>query len=239
MKLTVIGSSSKGNAYALQAESGETLLLEAGVPLSRARTIAHVRTSRCVGILVSHAHGDHCRCIREYAKAGIPVYSTPQVADSLGTGAVAMQPGTTCHIGPFSVTPIAVKHDVPCLSFLIHHEEMGSLYFFTDCYSMHTAIQGVRTFLCECNYEDGLLQKAVSEGHTPASQADRVRLSHLSQAHAIEFLQECRAEESAAQIVLIHGSSRHLSAARAVSKFQQVLGVPTYYASTGLSITLM
>lgn len=150
-----------------------------------------------------------------------------------------MTPEKTYHFGSFSVTPLFVKHDIPCLSFLIHHKESGTLYMFTDCYDMRTAIRGVSTFLCECNYEDGLLQKAVNECKTIASQADRIRLSHLSQAHAIEFLQECEAEQSAKQVILIHGSSRHLNPEQAVSKFQQVLGIPTYYAKTGLTINLL
>lgn len=150
-----------------------------------------------------------------------------------------MQPEETYHLGEFSVTPVLVKHDIPCFSFLIHHKESGSIYFFTDCYNMKAAIRGVSTFLCECNYEDGLLIKAVNEGKTIASQADRIRLSHLSLAHAIDFLQDCEAEKSAKQIILIHGSARHLNAEQAISKFQQVLGIPTYYAKKGLSINLL
>lgn len=238
MKLTVIGSNSKGNAYALQAENGETLLLEAGMPLQTVKSIAKVKTSLCAGMLVSHSHGDHCRYISEYVKAGIDVYSTLQVHLDICRGSLLMNSEETFHVGSFRVTPIPVKHDVPCFSFLIHHPEMGALYFFTDCYSMKVGFRNVNTFLCECNYEDGLLTKAVNEGHTIATQADRIRLSHLSEAHAIEYLQECKAEESARQIVLIHGSSRHLNPQRAVSRFQQVLGIPTYYATKGLMINL-
>ena len=90
----------------------------------------------------------------------------------------------------------------------------------------------------ECNYDDGFLQKAVSEGRTIASQADRIRLSHMSLAHAIEFLQCCEADKSARQIILIHGSARHLNPTKAVNKFQQVFGIPVYYAQKGLEINL-
>ena len=90
----------------------------------------------------------------------------------------------------------------------------------------------------ECNYDDGFLQKAVSEGRTIASQADRIRLSHMSLSHAIEFLQCCEADKSAHHIILIHGSSRHLNPSLAVNKFQQVLGVPTIYAEKKIKINL-
>lgn len=238
MKLTVVNSSSAGNAYVLESNSGEQLCIEAGRPIKEVKEIANLKTSKCVGMVISHAHGDHAKYAKDFLKAGIDVYSTIHLADKT-LGVIGMQPEETYHLGEFSVTPLYVKHDVPCLSFLIHHKEIGTLYFFTDCYNMKTAIRGVSTFLCECNYEDGLLIKAVNEGKTIASQADRIRLSHLSEAHAIEFLQDCEAEKSATQIILIHGSARHLNPEQAISKFQRVLGIPTYYAKKGLSIQLI
>lgn len=150
-----------------------------------------------------------------------------------------METNHTYRMGEFSVIPFRVEHDVECYGFLVYHLECGTVFFATDCYNLHQYIRGCTTYMMECNYEDGLLQKAVNEGKTIASQADRIRLSHLSQAHAIEFLQECEAEQSAKQVILIHGSSRHLNPEQAVSKFQQVLGIPTYYAKSGLTINLL
>lgn len=238
MKLTIVGSSSGGNSYVLESTAGEQLCIEAGRPIREVRKIANLKTSKCVGVVISHAHGDHAKYARDFLKAGIEVWSTIHLAAQV-VGVIGMSPEETYRIGEFSVTPLDVKHDIPCLSFLIHHKEMGTLYFFTDCYNMKSAIRGVKTFLCECNYEDGLLCKAVNEGVTIASLADRIRLSHLSLAHAVEFLQDCEAEKSAKQIVLIHGSSKHLNPEKAISRFQQVIGVPTYYAKPGLSINLL
>ena len=239
MKLTIVGSSSMGNSYVLESDSGEQLCIEAGRPIQDVKKVAKLKTSKCVGAIISHAHGDHCKYAKDFLKAGLDVYSTIHVANDVCKGVVGMTPEQTYHMGEFSVTPLEVKHDVPCLSFLIHHEEMKTLYFFTDCYNMKAAIRGVKTFMCECNYEDGLLVKAVNDGKTIASQADRIRLSHLSLAHGIEFLQECEAEKTAKQIILIHGSSRHLNPDMAVGKFQRVLGIPTYYAEKGMTINLL
>lgn len=91
----------------------------------------------------------------------------------------------------------------------------------------------------ECNYEDSLLNKAIDERKTSVSQADRIRLSHMSLEYAVQFLQQCEVDKSTRQIVLIHGSSRHLQPGKAVNKFQQVLGVPTYYASKGFTLDLI
>lgn len=237
MELTVVSSSSKGNSYVLKASNGYQLCIEAGIPLREIRKVAKLRFAKCVGVVVSHNHSDHCRYINDFAEKGIPSYSTTKVAEDV-RGVIGMVPEYSYHLGDFTVTPIPVQHDVPCFSFLIHHSEMGTLYFFTDCYNMNNVIKGVDYYMCECNYEDGVLKQAVKEGVTPASQADRVILSHLSEANAIKYLQDCDAEKSAKKIILIHGSSRHLLAAKAVSKFQQVLGIPTYFAEKGLVVEL-
>lgn len=238
MKLTVVSSGSQGNSYVLESTSGEQLCIEAGRPLKEVSKIANFKRSKCVGVIISHAHGDHCKYAKDFLKAGLDVYSTPHVADTT-LGVAGMAEGQTYRMGDFGVTPINVEHDVPTLGFLIFHQECGTIFFATDCYNLHQYIRGCATYMMECNYEDGLLCKAVDEGKTIASQADRIRLSHLSEAHAIEFLQECEAELSAKQVVLIHGSSRHLNPEQAVSKFQQVLGIPTYYAKSGLTINLL
>lgn len=57
MKLTVVGSSSMGNSYVLESDSGEQLCIEAGRPIQEAKKIAKLKTSKCVGMVISHAHG--------------------------------------------------------------------------------------------------------------------------------------------------------------------------------------
>lgn len=237
MKLIVIGSSSKGNSYALQAESGEILLLEAGVQLKDVKKAIGYKTSKVVGCFVSHTHGDHCKYIKDYTKACLDVYSNEEVSGKY-LGVRCIFPNLTYHYDGFSITPFKVEHDVLDYGYLIHHQECGSLFFATDCYNLKFAIRGCSTYLAECNYDDALLNKAISDGKTPANQADRVRLSHMSLAHCVSWLQDCEADKSAKQIVLIHGSKRHLVPDVAVNKVQQVIGVPTWYAKKGLEIEL-
>lgn len=181
--------------------------------------------------------GDHCKYAKEFIKAGIDVYSCNSVADKI-SGISRVEAGETYSIGKFRVTPFEVSHDCEDYGYIIYHPEVGSIFFASDCYNLKQAIRGCSVYLMECNYDDGFLQKAVSEGRTIASQADRIRLSHMSLAHAIEFLQCCEAGQSAHQIILIHGSARHLNPTKAVNKFQQVFGIPVYYAQKGLEINL-
>lgn len=241
MKLIIIGSSSKGNSYALQSDSGEILLIEAGVHLREVKKAIGYKTSKVEACLCSHRHSDHAKYIKEYDKAGIVVYSNANVSQHFPNCVRTLGCECTHCFGEFSATPFFVEHDedAPNYGYLIHHKEIGTIFFATDCYNLHFVIQGCNTYLTECNYSDELLDKAVEEGKTPRSQADRIRLSHMSLEHAVSWLQDCKAEQSAHQIILIHGSARHLNPIIAVNKFQQIIGVPTYYAKSGEIINLI
>lgn len=237
MKLIVIGSSSKGNSYALQADSGEILLLEAGMPLIEVKRAIGYKTSKVVGCIISHIHGDHAKYATDYIDAGIEVYSNEDVAEKI-VGVKKMAERATINIGSFRIAPFYVHHDVPDFGYLIFHVGYGSIFFATDCYNLDQVFRGCKCYLMECNYSDALLNKAVAEGKTPAKQADRVRLSHMSMEHAIDWLMQCEADKFASNIILIHGSARHLNPEQAISKFQQVIGVPTYYAKPQLSLNI-
>lgn len=182
--------------------------------------------------------GDHAKYAKEFIKAGIDVYSTPDLSNSTCGKILPMMEEKSYQMGNFTVTPLSVLHDVSCYAYLIHHNSYGAIYFFTDAYNMKQTIRGCKCYMCEVNYDDELLNEAVKEGRTTASQADRIRLSHMSLAHAVKFMQDCEADKSASKIVLIHGSSRHLNPSLAVNKFQQVLGVPTIYAEKCKKINL-
>lgn len=238
MKLIIIGSSSKGNSYALQSDSGEILLIEAGIHLREVKKAIGYKTSKVVGCIVSHVHSDHSKYIPEYLKAGINVSSNDEVAEKY-PGVDTMSENITFRFGNFGVTPFPVEHDAKNFGYLIHEPSYGTIFFATDCYNLHFVIRGCKTYLAECNYSDAILGKAVADGKTPRSQADRVRLSHMSLEHSIAWLKECDAEHCAHQIILIHGSARHLNPIIAVNKFQQVIGVPTYYAKSGEIINLI
>lgn len=237
MKLIISGSSSKGNSYALQSDSGEILLIEAGIPLKEVKRAIGYKTSKVVGCITSHVHSDHAKYIPEYLKAGISVSSNDEVAEKY-PGVDTMSENITFRFGNFGVTPFEVQHDAKNFGYLIHEPSYGTIFFATDCYNLHFCIQGCKTYLAECNYSDAILDKAVEEGKTPRSQADRVRLSHMSLEHAISWLHDCDVEHYARHIILIHGSARHLNPSLAVNKFQQVLGVPTIYAEKEIKINL-
>ena len=56
MKLIINGSNSKGNNYVLVSDSGEKLIIEAGVKLMELKQSLNFKIENISGMLVSHEH---------------------------------------------------------------------------------------------------------------------------------------------------------------------------------------
>lgn len=176
--------------------------------------------------------------MRDFTRVGIEVLSTASLKEKNKFGVTAVEHGKTYHLGNFSVTPLAVEHDVDCFAYLIHGE-CGVIEFATDCWNLHQVVKGVAHYLIEANYQDDILDEAVREGRTVASQADRIRLSHMSLKHCIEYLKMCEADKTARTITLIHASGRHLDKQNAELAVAGQTGVATWVAKQGMEIVLM
>lgn len=57
MKLITINTGSRGNSYLLEADDGQQLCIEVGCSLKEVKKVANLKTSRCVGVIISHSHG--------------------------------------------------------------------------------------------------------------------------------------------------------------------------------------
>lgn len=159
MILKVIGSSSKGNAYALMADN-EILLLECGCRGADMMKAIDWQVGKVVGCLVSHQHNDHVGHVKDYMAYGIPVYSNDETEEFVGAvqgerikGIPEMKP---LKLGQFLVIPFYLPHNgVPNYGYLIEHPDMGRSLFITDfelC-EWNFLDWKVRHFLIETNYD--------------------------------------------------------------------------------------
>ena len=235
MKLIVVGSGSNGNSYALKAENGETLLIEAGIKIRDVKRTLHYDGS-IVGCICSHHHGDHFSHAREYIDNGIDIYSNPDAIEILGEGTM-LRTGTSHTISSFTVTPFSVDHDVMNYGYLIYHHEMGTLCFATDCYNISSIIKGVNHWLIEANYDDNIVLYNLLYGVTDRAQYKRLMLAHFSLDNCIKYLHDCNAEKSS-DITLIHLSSRNSYGEAFKRIISQEFGVPCNIAMHGLKIML-
>ena len=239
MRLIVIGSSSAGNAYALDA-GDEILLIEADVRMREVKKMIDFRLGDVKGCLVTHAHGDHARYAGEYARHGVTVYCNEDVAEKkkLPYGRhVVVKTGKTMSIGRFRVAPFELHHDVPCCGYLVRHEDMGTLCFITDTYKMGMFIKDIDHWLIEANYDDRILKANVEDGKIDRAQANRLMLSHLSLDNTIQYLKMCEADRSKT-ITLCHLSERNSYPQMFAEKVAGVFGVPTQVAGKGIVVEL-
>lgn len=56
MRLKCLGSSSAGNCYTLTSESGETLILDCGIPIRKIKKGLDWNIRGIKGMIISHAH---------------------------------------------------------------------------------------------------------------------------------------------------------------------------------------
>lgn len=237
MQLTVLNSGSTGNGYVLQ-NGTEALVLECGVPRKDCLAALGWRTSRVVGCLLTHEHGDHAKYVRDYAQL-MPVYTSRGTAEALGKKNLhILEPLRTIHLGGFSIRPIPAQHDAAePFAFIIDHHDMGRLLFATDTYYLRYRIPHLNHLMVECNYSLPILNANIEAGLVPAALKERTLNSHMSLEHLREML-AANDLTHVAQIVLIHLSARNADKSAFCREIIAATGKHTIAATKGLQIEL-
>lgn len=238
MKLTVLGSSSSGNCYLLEASDG-VLVLECGLPLLEVKKALNFKIGKIVGAVVSHQHGDHAKYIAEYLNSAIRVCALKEVFDAHTLKqrifCKEIEPMHGYRIGTFKVFVVPVLHDVPCVGFVIEHAEMGKLLFVTDTMLFEYRFDNLKHIMIEANYEDNILQYNIENDITPASMRSRLLQSHMEIKTTEQILQTTNLN-SVNEIILIHLSSNNSDAALFKTRIEQKTGKPTIVAKRGVCV---
>lgn len=240
MKLKIIGSSSSGNGYILHSTT-DSLLIEAGVRLSKIKAGLDFDLGRVSGCLVSHAHGDHSKSALELMKSGIDTYALKDTHEKLVSiehhRAKILTPGKGLIIGSFKVYPFSVSHDIPCLGFVITHPECGSILFLTDTYTCNYTFKGISHILIEANYSNSILMQNIGSGKIPKAMAKRLLFSHMELEVTKTIINEHNSD-LLKTITLIHLSSENSNAEQFTQEIQGITGKPVYVADGGVEIEL-
>lgn len=240
MRLLINGSSSAGNGYALCAESGDILLIEAGIKARKTIKAIDYQTSKVVGCLVSHSHGDHAKYANDYARYGIPIATNSDVMEKKFIDPTLfrlVEEGKTYAFGSFQVAPFNVKHDVPALGFLVRHKECGVVLFATDCTTLPFRFPSVSHFIIEANYSDEIVDRNIQEGIEPYFRKQRLLQTHMSIENTISSIRSCNPSK-AKTITLIHLSSLNADPDLFHRKMASAFGIPTYIAKPQMTIQL-
>lgn len=240
MNLRVISTGSIGNCYLFEAKNS-TLIVECGVPFSLIKRALDFDLSKVCGAIVTHAHGDHSKSVKDAILAGIDVYAsagTFNVLNLRNHRLKAIQKLKIQKVGDFEIIAFDVKHDcAEPLGFLIRHEEMGTTLFLTDTYYIPNKFAGLNNIIIEANYSDEIVESKSFNGNINPFVRDRVYKSHMSLKTCIDFLRT-NDLTTVNNIVLIHLSDSNSDARLFKKEVQEATGKTTFVADKGMCINI-
>ena len=204
MHLKCLGSSSAGNCYLLTSESGETLILDCGIPIKEIKKGLDWNIKDVVGVLCTHKHLDHSKSLNDFKSMGIPIY-----APYLGDSCKSMNIGEFT-VKPFDLTTIdgswthtdANGEPCPIYGFLITHKEMGRMLYITDCEVIKWRFRDINHILLGVNYDKDLIDR------DNTGKANHVFRGHLSIDTACDFV-NANYSDSLQNVIMCHLSKNN------------------------------
>ena len=232
MRVTIIGSGSRGNATLF--ESGTTrVLVDAGLSARRVRTTLFeeigVDARSLEAIVLTHAHGDHVAHTARLARTfDARVYLTPETR-----ARIELPPTVRAHefarssrfrIGALQFRACPVPHDAPQVG-LVVSDKRDCAAIVTDLgrvpRSLPRALAKVRTLLLESNHDRELLAMAPYPGFVRERIASPT--GHLANDQSAALLRELR-DGPLERVVLMHLSQKANSEAKARRIAREALG---------------
>lgn len=114
MKLKVLGSSSSGNCYLIEATEKDKLILDAGINFKDVQKELKFDFSGIQGVLITHEHMDHLKYAQNFALNGIDIYASQGTFAKLelkGHRFKVIKALQQFEIGNFTILPFDVQHD--------------------------------------------------------------------------------------------------------------------------------
>lgn len=227
MKLTCLGSSSAGNCYLLQADSGETLILDCGIPIKEIKKGLNWNVKDVVGVLCTHKHLDHSKSVKDFETMGIRI-STPhiQYAKHEGMHRYHTIPFGSFKAKAFDLTTVdgrwthtdANGEPCPIFGFLITHKEMGRMLYITDCEVVKWKFKDINHILLGVNYDKDLIDR------DNTGKANHVFRGHLSIDTACDFV-KANDSDILQNIIMCHLSSENADRDSFITKMKNAVNV--------------
>ena len=212
LRITHLGSGSKGNATLLETEHVRVLVDQgfSGASLERRLKLLDLHPKDLDAILVTHHHGDHGGgALIAQRRWEIPVHANARTAEELSLIQDLWRPFIsleTIQLGPdLAMLPVPVPHSgADNVAFIASHQGQRAA-FITDLGSwtdeLVRYVRGCEHISVEANYDDRLL----AQGPYPRSLKERIsgKGGHLSNDQTGAFLAEV-VTEATTTITLTH-----------------------------------
>jgi phosphoribosyl 1,2-cyclic phosphodiesterase len=233
MRINIISSGSKGNAYIIE-KNNAALLVECGVKFAEIQKAVSFDLLRIKACLVSHEHGDHSKAWKQVVGAGIPMYASAGTYDALKVGAEdrvgRLNQGYLREVFGFLVGSFKANHDASePLNFIIDR-----VLFITDSYKLQFDLSSFKLtcVMIEANYCEELIK-----GKADDFVNKRRFRSHMSFQTALLTLKTLDLSECK-QIILIHLSDGYTDEKRFIQDTEKAFGIPTICADKNQVIEL-
>lgn len=184
MRLKCLGSSSAGNCYLLTSDSGETLILDCGIPIKEIKKGLNWNIMGIQGAVCTHCHSDHSLSLSELRNIGIDVFH-PSVDQNVGVvnfGSFRVQSFDLTTLDGRWTHTNADGSECPCCGFLITHKEMGRMLYITDTNLIKWRFKNINHILLGVNYDKDLIENEDS------AKVNHVYRGHMSIDTACDFV---------------------------------------------------
>ena len=210
MHLKCLGSSSAGNCYLLTSESGETLILDCGVPISEIKKGLDWNIRNVVGCVVTHRHIDHSKSVSDLRKIGIKV-ATPYLANDVYSLVRLYFDHTRFRVIAFELATKDGKwthtnadgSECPCYGYVISHPEMGKLLYVTDTEFVKWRFDDLNHILLGVNYDKNMVDMSNT------TKASHVLRGHMSIDTACKFVEVNYSPDDVKNVIMCHLSSEN------------------------------
>lgn len=217
MKLKCIATGSTGNCYALTSDSGETLILDCGIPIKEIKKGLDWNVKDVVGVLCTHKHLDHSKSVEDFEAMGIQILA-PYLGDSckpINMGEFTVKPFDLTTIDGNWTHTDANGEPCPIYGFLITHKEMGKMLYITDCEVVKWKFKGINHILLGVNYDKDLIDR------DNTGKANHVFRGHLSIDTACDFV-KANYSDSLQNAIMCHLSSENADSDSFIEKMKKV-----------------
>lgn len=219
MKLKCIATGSTGNCYTLTSDSGETLILDCGIPIKEIKKGLDWNVKDVVGVLCTHKHLDHSKSVEDFEAMEIQILA-PYLGDSckpINMGEFTVKPFDLTTIDGNWTHTDANGEPCPIYGFLITHKEMGKMLYITDCEVVKWKFKGINHILLGVNYDKDLIDR------DNTGKANHVFRGHLSIDTACDFV-KANYSDSLQNVIMCHLSSENADRDSFVEKMKKVAG---------------
>lgn len=227
MRLHCIATGSTGNCYLLTSNSGETLILDCGIPIKEIKKGLDWNIKDVVGTICTHHHQDHSLSAYPLRRMGIPVFA-PYISKKpmkIGNGDFRVQAFDLTTIDGNWTHTNADGTLCPIYGFLITHKEMGRMLYITDCEVVKWRFKDINHILLGVNYDKDLIDR------DNTGKANHVFRGHLSIDTACDFV-KANYSDSLQNVIMCHLSSENSDRDSFIEKMKKV----AYWANVDVAV---